>query len=156
MTTLITAVATHSPFSERFVKFALVGVSGVAINTIVLFLLHGPGGLPLPVASVVSIEAAIVNNFLWNDRWTFHRRRPSITRFVRFNAVAVGGLGVNLAVLTLGVEMAGIHYLIANLAGILAGLAWNFAVNVRWTWRSQRPPRGRLGRPTRRERSRHE
>lgn len=130
---------TRMPLSPRFVKFALVGVSGVLVNNLVLFLLHGRAGLPLPVASLVAIESAIVNNFLFNDRWTFGQATPTLGRFLRFNLVSLGGLVVNLSVLTGLVRLFGVHYLVANLVGIAAALAWNFLVNVRWTWASTAP-----------------
>ncbi|MFP3914780.1 MAG: glycosyltransferase [Actinomycetota bacterium] len=124
----------HSPFSPTFMRFALVGATGVVVNNLILFLLHGLAGLLLPIASVVAVESAIVSNFLLNDRWTFRRLQPEVGRFLRFNVVSAGGLLVNVAVLTSLVELFGLHYLIANLAGIGAALAWNFSINVRWTW----------------------
>jgi dolichol-phosphate mannosyltransferase len=144
---LLEALAARTPLSLRFIKFALVGTIGVAVNNGMLFLLHGLAGVPLAAASVAAIEAAIVSNFLLNDRWTFDRSRPTWGRFLRFNLVSAGGLVVNLGVLTTLVDWVGMHYLIANLVGIAAALAWNFLINVRWTWRSTAaPPPRREGR----------
>lgn len=134
MTAALRALLARSPLGPRFVKFGVVGASGVLVNNAVLYLLHGVGAMVLPVASAVAIESAIVSNFLLNDRWTFRRDRPTVGRFLRFNLVSLGGLVVNVSVLTGLVAFFGIHYLIANLAGIAAALAWNFLVNVRWTW----------------------
>jgi dolichol-phosphate mannosyltransferase len=125
----------RTPFSLRFIRFALVGTVGVVVNNGMLFLLHGLAGAPLAAASAVAIEAAIVSNFLLNDRWTFAQSRPTLGRFFRFNLVSAGGLVVNLLVLTSLVDWLGLHYLIANLVGIVAALAWNFLINVRWTWK---------------------
>ena len=32
-------------------------------------------------------------------------------------------------------QVAGLYYLVSNLAGILAGFLWNYTLNVKWTWR---------------------
>ena len=40
-----------------------------------------------------------------------------------------------MATLTLLVETAGLHYLLANLVGTGVAAAWNFTLSVLWTWR---------------------
>jgi dolichol-phosphate mannosyltransferase len=119
---------------KRFIKFAAVGGSGVLVNNVVLYVLHGLFGVSLVASSVVAVEAAIVNNFLWNDRWTFGRLCPSLRRFLKFNLVSLGGLVINVVTLTLLVQWTGLPYLAANLAGITAATAWNFSIHYYWTW----------------------
>ena len=129
---------------SEIVRFALVGASGVVVNTGVLYALHGRAGWPLIPASALAVEAAIFNNFLWNDRWTFKARDGARYRFIRFNLISLGGLLVNTMILAMLVAWAGIHYLVANLFAIAVAMAWNFAANSRWTWRRAIPDRGRL------------
>lgn len=119
---------------SELVRFGVVGASGVVVNNAVLFLLHGLGGWALIPASVVAVEAAIVNNFVWNDRWTFSTRTQTSFRFLRFNLVSLGGLVVNTGVLAAIVAATGAHYLVANLVAIGVAMAWNFSANSRWTW----------------------
>ena len=59
----------------RLARSALVGASGVGVNSGMLWLLHSGAGLPLPAASALAIETAIWNNFLLNDLWTFYEER---------------------------------------------------------------------------------
>jgi dolichol-phosphate mannosyltransferase len=134
-------LAPADPGLRRFVKFCIVGGSGVLVNMGLLWLLTEVAGLFYLVSSVVAVETAIVNNFVWNDVWTFHdRRRPGraerLKRLARFNAVSVGGLGINVAVLWLLTEQLGMHYLVSNLFGIAAATLWNFFMNAVWTWRT--------------------
>ncbi len=143
MTGLLRALLARSPLSPRLIKFAMVGSSGVVVNNGVLFVLHGLMGLALPAASVMAIESAIVTNFLLNDRWTFAQAKPTLGRFLRFNLVSLGAMVVNLVVLTTLVDLAGLHYLVANLVGIGAAFSWNFLINVRWTWGSMLQTPGR-------------
>jgi putative flippase GtrA len=122
----------------RLGKFLAVGGSGVGVNTVVLFLLHQMAGLPVVVASALAVQAAIVSNFLLNDRWTFNRHRPSLRRFAQFNAVSLGGLLLTAIAVWVLTTAFGVHYLLANLVGIGLATSWNFAANVYWTWGAQR------------------
>jgi dolichol-phosphate mannosyltransferase len=108
------------------------------VNSLALFLLFQWVHLPLVVASVLSTELAIANNFCWNDRWTFRRTQFSWSRFARFNLVSLGGLFITTGTLWILVRHLGLYYLTANLLSIALATAWNFAVNSLWTWRGTR------------------
>ena len=118
----------------RASKFVLVGGTGVLVNSVALLLLFQWAHLPLVVASALSAELGIVNNFYWNDRWTFRRARHSVTRFAQFNLVSLGGLVITTGTLWILASQLGLYYLAANLLGIALATAWNFAVNSLWTW----------------------
>jgi dolichol-phosphate mannosyltransferase len=122
------------PLLARASKFVLVGGTGVLVNSLALLLLFQRAHLPLVVASALSAELGIVNNFYWNDRWTFRRTRLSVTRFARFNLVSLGGLVITTGTLWILVSHLGLYYLAANLLGIALATAWNFVVNSLWTW----------------------
>lgn len=129
---------------RRFVKFCLVGGSGVLVNMGLLWFLTEVAGLFYLLSSVIAVEAAIANNFVWNELWTFHdRRRPGsherLKRLAKFNAVSIGGLGINVAVLWFLTERLGLYYLVSNLFGIAAATLWNFFMNAVWTWRTSPP-----------------
>jgi len=124
---------------RRFARFCLVGASGVLVNMGLLWVLTELAGLYYLLSSVIAVETAIVNNFVWNDVWTFHdRRQPGwlerLKRLVKFNAVSAGGLCINVAVLWLFTDQFGFHYMVANLVGVAAATMWNFFANMKWTW----------------------
>lgn len=127
---------------RRIARFALVGLSGVLLNTGLLVALVEGAGLDEVLAATIATEAAILSNFSLNDRWTFADARSPFGRLRRaaqYNAIALGGLLISvtaLAALTRGV---GLHYLLANLVAISAGFSWNYALNARMTWSSRRP-----------------
>ncbi|UKO97472.1 glycosyltransferase [Nostoc sp. UHCC 0870] len=56
----------------RFLRFGLVGLSGVFVDMGILYLLSDPSTLALPLtrSKIIAGEIAIFNNFLWNDAWT--------------------------------------------------------------------------------------
>ena len=120
------------------IRFGAVGLSGVGVNMFFLWFFTEVGGIHYMISSPLAVEISIVSNFLLNDAWTF-RDAPSRARFsvrlMRFHLTALGGFVLNYAVLIGLTELAGVYYLLSNLAGIVAGMAWNYTVNVKWTWR---------------------
>lgn len=123
-------------------RFLLVGLVGVVVNELVVFLLYGRAGLALPVASAIATETAILGNYAGNELYTFHLRELHLGRLLRFNAVALGGLVLTVATLWLLHRLTPWHYLLANLVAIGAGSLWNFAVNFGWTWGGRAMRRG--------------
>jgi dolichol-phosphate mannosyltransferase len=124
--------------ARRFVRFGLVGGSGVVVNNALLLVLVELAGVPAIAAAVVATECAIVTNFLLNDRWTFADVRDAgrswPRRFVSYNLLTLGGLVLSVGALALLHGLAGVHYLVANLAGIGIGTLWNYGSNHQWTW----------------------
>jgi dolichol-phosphate mannosyltransferase len=118
----------------RLLKFGAVGATGVIINTTILYLLSHWLALPLLLSSAIAVEVTIVSNFFWNNRWTFACRNSSLARFAKFNVASLAGLAVNVTTVW-GLTRTGLYFLIANLVGIGAGVAVNYACSVVWVWR---------------------
>lgn len=97
--------------SEEFIKFCLVGGSGVFVNMGIYVLFTRSMGMMYYVAAPIAIELSILWNFLWNNLWTFKKRDASatwMTRLIRFHAVAcVAGL-TNYSILLLLVTVFGL------------------------------------------------
>jgi len=53
----------------------LVGLSGIAVNELSLYLLAGFVG-PI-IADILAIEISIITNFVFNEYWTFKNRKLS-------------------------------------------------------------------------------
>jgi dolichol-phosphate mannosyltransferase len=125
---------------ERILRFAVVGCSGIVVNTGLLWILTRFAGIYYLVSSIIAIEFSILNNFLWNDRWTFgggsgHKGRSLAGRVALFHAVSAGGAAINWVILLVLTQFIGVYYLMSNLAGILAGFVWNYLMNRHVTWR---------------------
>ena len=116
------------------VSFGVVGLTGFVVNASLVYLLHGLLHWFLPVTVILASELAIVNNYLWNDRWTFGRRDLSLQRFVRFNFSSLGGIAITTAVTTV-LAAGGLPYLPALLAGVGVGALVNFLASALWVWR---------------------
>ncbi|MDQ2855011.1 MAG: GtrA family protein [Acidobacteriota bacterium] len=117
----------------HWVKFNAVGVLGFALQTGTLFLLtHGAHAVPYLPATGIAVELAVLNNFVWHQRWTW-RDRPSTTvvetlgRLVKFNItnglVSIVG---NLVFMSLLVGRLGLRVTLANLISVAACSIFNF------------------------------
>ena len=128
----------------RLVKFALVGATGVVVDMGLLYLLSDPRSLGwgLSRSKLIASEAAIVNNFLWNDLWTFGdlatRQRGSrhrLRRLLKFNVICGLGVAMNLGLLNLMFNVLHMNRYLANLVAIGIVTLWNFWVNLKLSWR---------------------
>ncbi|NEQ54744.1 MAG: glycosyltransferase [Leptolyngbya sp. SIO3F4] len=130
----------------RFLRFGLVGLSGVFVDMVVLYLLSDPSTLAwgLTRSKILAGEVAILNNFLWNDAWTFADISQSqqgmaarLKRFLKFNAVCLSGLVLNVLLLNLifNVLFGQQYRYLANLIAIAVVTAWNFWMNLKLSWR---------------------
>lgn len=120
------------------VRFGLVGLSGVVVNTGVLWGLTELAGLHYLLSSVFAVEISILTNFALNEVWTFDSREGRgqnvLRRAARFNLVYALGMGINVALLWVAVERGGLHYLLGNLVGIVGAFVWNFLFSNTFVW----------------------
>jgi len=129
---------------QRFLRFGVVGLSGVVVDMVLLYLLHGSLGLPLTRSKIVAAEVAILNNFVWNDAWTFadisqqqQGWSARLKRFLKFNLICLAGLVLNVLVLNLVYNLVfGQRWeYLANLIAIAVVTVWNFWFNLKLSWR---------------------
>ena len=128
----------------RFCRFALVGLSGVFVDMAIFYLLSDPTALAWGVtrSKVISAEVAIINNFFWNDLWTFgdlSQRQPSwrkrLKRFIKFNLICLAGVVLNVLILNMLFNVFGVNRYVANLIAIAVVTLWNFWINLKLGWR---------------------
>jgi dolichol-phosphate mannosyltransferase len=128
----------------RLFRFGLVGLSGVFIDMAILYLLSDPTtlGWPLTRSKIVASEFAIINNFLWNDFWTFgdiasHQPglQKRLERLGKFNIICLIGLVLNVLILNFLFNVFGINRYLANLIAIAGVTLWNFWLNLKLSWR---------------------
>jgi putative flippase GtrA len=120
---------------KRLLKFQLVAWAGTLINLGTLWLLKGQLNVPLVVAGACAIELAIIHNFTWNYFVTWRERvartaREFFIKLAKYNAVTASiDFVCNLTLLVVLTKYAGLHYLVANILGMLAGPFLKFLAN---------------------------
>jgi dolichol-phosphate mannosyltransferase len=122
---------------KDFVKYSVVGFSGVLINLGGYILLTRYFGMAEEVAPLISIETSLISNFLFNNFWTFKKRYPSpfLSRLMQFHLVA-GFTGViNYTAFFIMFKALMINDILANLIGIAVAAILNYLINSNWTWK---------------------
>jgi len=119
----------------RFIKFNIVGLTGVFVNQGILILLTSLG-LYYLYSGIVAIEVSIISNFLLNDLWTFKDRRSGhiLKRLVKFNILMLVGLVINLLILYALTDLLSLHYTISNLFGIGIASIARYLMSIKWAW----------------------
>lgn len=126
----------------RFLKFGVVGFSGVFVDLGVFWILSNGLGLAAVTATILSAEVAVLNNFIWNDRWTFGDRsiqqpgcRSMVRRFLKFNVLCLVGIVLQGTLVGLMSNVAGVPAIGAKLLAIALVMLWNFWINLKLSWR---------------------
>ena len=137
---------------SRFIKFALVGCSGIIVNYGLYWVLTRFAGFaPLNntasgnilsgnLAIAISIETSIITNFIFNNYFTFSDRNkqgimPFLGRMLSFNMICLIGGFIQIGVANLFAIALGFYDLIALLLAIITAMFWNYLLNNWWTWR---------------------
>lgn len=125
----------------RLIRFGVVGLSGVVADLGVFYLLHESLSLALTASAMLSTEVAIINNFLWNDIWTFgdlSSQQKLISqrfqRFFKFNLICFFGLIFNSLIVNFLFYRFGVNEYIAKLVAITCVTFWNFWLNLKINW----------------------
>ena len=102
----------------RFARFNAVGAAGVAVQLAALWLLTDVAHVHYLFATPAAVGLAVLHNFMWHWKWTWHDRARAggrIAAFARF-AAANGAVSLtgNLAVMATLVSGAHVQPVIAN------------------------------------------
>ena len=126
----------------HWIKFNVVGVLGFALQSGALFLLtHGTHPVGYLAATAVAVELAVLNNFVWHQRWTWGDRpattmRETLARLVKFHVtnglVSIAG---NLIFMSILVGRLGVAIVLANLISVLVCSLLNFILADRLAFR---------------------
>jgi putative flippase GtrA len=119
----------------QLLKFGLVGGAGYVINLGVFALLVEDLALHHLLAAVGAFCVAVSNNFLWNRYWTFGPGDGHAGfQALRFFAVSIGALLINLALLQVLVAAVGMSALPAQALAVAFAMPFNFLGNKLWTF----------------------
>lgn len=106
----------------KYLKFCLVGGSGVLVDMGMLHVLHAPGwlGWDLSLSKALAAETALISNFVWNELWTFRSTavpagwRARLGRLARFNLICLAGIGWSVLLVNLFARGLGWNVYLAN------------------------------------------
>jgi putative flippase GtrA len=121
----------------RWLKFNLVGGIGIGVQLAVLVALKSGLHLNYLLATILAVEAAIIHNFLWHERFTWLEcpKERALLRFLKFN-LTTGAFSIlgNLGFMRLFAGTLHLHYLLANFITIAICSVANFLVSDRFVF----------------------
>ncbi|MCP9841188.1 glycosyltransferase family 2 protein [Synechococcus sp. J7-Johnson] len=123
---------------RRAISFALVGLSGVAVQMLVVQALMGTAGLVFKQALPIAVVVAASSNYLINNALTFRFQRQQGTALLKgllkFLLVASLPVLANVGVASTFYNLVSRNTFWAQLAGILVVFVWNYAASSRFVW----------------------
>ena len=132
---------------RRAFAFAAIGAIGFAVQLAAFAALVRGAGLHYALASALAVEAAVLHNFLWHERWTW-ADRPA--RSLGARLARLGGFHLSNGIVSIGgtllftvvfVEGAGLPPIAANAAALGATGVLNFVVSDRLVFAPRSPAR---------------
>jgi len=127
----------------KFVKFGVVGASGMVVHFGVLFLMREVIGLNDFVANTIGFVAAATSNYFLNRIWTFRSKEKQVgVEYLKFILVSVVGLGVNNGSLWLMSHLlpdwaADWRFYLLWVVAVGVTTLWNFFGNLLFTFRKK-------------------
>lgn len=128
----------------KFIKFGIVGGTGFVVNYVALRLLRNYG-LTETLSWAFSTELAIINNYIFNNIWTFKDQeikglKQTVLKFLQFNLTSAGALIIQAVAGPFGVKLVGVQYDVLVLAFIVLFLVlpYNFTMYNLVIWKKKK------------------
>jgi putative flippase GtrA len=132
---LLSTLVAVKHVAKKFIKFGIVGFTGVIIDFGITWLLKEKLHLNPYLANSTGFVCAASNNWLLNRLWTFRSRHPRILRqYLIFMMVSGIGLGLNNAVLWAGTSWLSLNFYVAKVVAVGVVMFWNFVINYKFTF----------------------
>lgn len=126
--------------SKQFLKYFLIGISGVALDMASLYVLKTIFDMR-PVTAVIANQLLMLNYiFFLNKKWSFGATGLTRRQMIRFYILA--GVNYLFSVLWMWAlnENLSVHYLVARIMNIALAVSWNFLLYKFWVFADKKIP----------------
>lgn len=126
--------------SKQFLKYFLIGISGVVLDMTTLFILKNFFDMR-PVTAVIINQLLMLNYiFFLNKKWSFGAAGLTHRQMIRYYILA--GVNYLFSVLWMWAlnENLGIHYMITRMMNIALAVSWNFLLYKFWVFADKKIP----------------
>ena len=121
----------------QFIKFCVVGASGMAVDFGITFLGKEKLRLNKYVANSLGFISAASTNYVLNRLLTFHSRDPQVAQqYMQFIGISAIGLLINNLIIYLLNDRARVGFYLSKLIAIGVVTLWNFFMNYFFTFTS--------------------
>ena len=122
-------------FFEKFVKFGVVGFSGIFVDFGVTYLCKEKLRIHKYVANSLGFILATISNYLLNRYWTFSNGQSAqFSQFVKFFGIAIVGLVLNNLLIYFFNDKLKINFYVSKAIAIVIVSVWNFLGNYLYTF----------------------
>lgn len=129
---------------RRWLIFNSVGAMGIVVQMSVLWALTREFRMGYLAATGLAVEAAVLHNFFWHERWTWAdrikgRQNGLMRRLICFHITnGMLSLAGNIVLMFLFVKNLDMHYLPANALAITLCSLFTFAAGDRIVFKPER------------------
>lgn len=119
----------------RFVKFGLVGCTGIVMDFLVTWFCKERLHLNKYISNSTGFIIAVVNNYLLNRQFTFQDAHADAgIQFLKFFIISLVGLGLSNCLLYLLQKHSSINFYICKAIVIGVVFFWNYSANTSFTF----------------------
>ena len=123
-------------FILKFLKFGVVGFSGVFVDFGVTYLFKEIIKINKYASNALGFICAATSNYILNRIWTFQSENADVaTEYGKFMFVSAIGLGINSLTLYLLTDKLKWNFYLSKIFAIGAATLWNFFANLLFTFK---------------------
>ncbi|HOA46121.1 MAG TPA: GtrA family protein [Paludibacteraceae bacterium] len=122
-------------FILKFIKFCVVGASGMVVDFGVTWILKEKLKVNKYIANSTGFILAATSNYVWNRLWTFQSKNSGIAvEYLSFIGISIIGLLINNIVIYILNDKLKITFYLSKLFAICVVTLWNFLMNFFFTF----------------------
>ena len=123
-------------FILKFLKFGVVGFSGVFVDFGITYLFKEIIKINKYVSNAIGFVCAATSNYILNRIWTFQSENADVvTEYGKFMLVSAIGLGINSLTLYILTDKFKWNFYLSKIFAIGAATLWNFFANLLFTFK---------------------
>jgi putative flippase GtrA len=119
---------------QQFLLFSGIGAIGTVAHYSILILMVQLIHADPVIATTVGFIAGALVNYTLNYHITFSSNKRHRETLTKFFSVATAGACINSLIMSVGINIFDVHYLIIQLMATCIVLTFNFVANSNWTF----------------------
>lgn len=123
---------------SRFLRYGLVGCTGLIVDMGVFYLLHEVFELNYIVTNIISSTFGVINNFILNSLFTFKVKDKLLKRFVSFYLIALVGMALSSGLLVMMIDGFRMDSMLSKMISVLIVAVFQYFLNKKLTFSEHR------------------
>jgi putative flippase GtrA len=119
---------------SKFLKYGIVGCTGLIVDMGVFYLLHKMFGVNYIVTNIISSSLGVVNNFILNSLFTFKVKDKLMTRFISFYLIAIVGMILSSGLLAMMIDGFKMDSMVSKMISVLIVAVFQYFLNKKLTF----------------------